>query len=108
MTTAPERFPKGQDSTTQPLKDLIGNSTDFLVALQGPKQIGDEIDLLESHGLKGRIVEQITHEEYLETWAFRGFQTEARSLHPRYWYRCERLLEVGFDHPPDSEIQERR
>jgi len=60
---------------------------DFWVALPLPKKLQDEIEV---HGIRGRIVEQITHDEYLAVWA--AFQDKGvGSLNPRAYYRCERL-----------------
>ena len=60
----------------------------FWVALPLPKKLQDEIEV---QGIRGRIVEQITHDEYLSVWAFKGFPTEGIALNPRAYYRCERL-----------------
>ena len=63
-------------------------SEEFLVAVQKPYKIGNFIHV---RGLHGRIVEQITNQEYLEAWAWRGFNSEAISLNPRFYYRCRRI-----------------
>jgi hypothetical protein len=71
---------------------------DFLVAVPRKYSEGESIDLLASHGLKGRIVEAISHQDYLEVWAFRGFPSEGVSaMKPRFYYRCQKL---PSDKPP--------
>ena len=62
--------------------------SDFYVALPQKQKIGDVVEV---YGMRGRIVEWLTHEEYLEIWAFKGFPSEGISLNPRAYYRCERL-----------------
>ncbi len=62
--------------------------SDFWVALPLPKKIGDEIEV---HGIRARIAEEISHQEYLDIWAFKGFPTEGIALNPRGYYRCEKL-----------------
>lgn len=91
------------DSRAQPL-DILGTSNDFLVALQQPQRIGSEVEVL---GVRGRIVEQITYEEYVTTWAFKGFPSEAISINPRVYYRCVMLSEVGSKFRRHSETEVR-
>ena len=62
--------------------------TEFLAALPLRYRIGDEI---EACGVKGRIVEEITYEDYLDAWASRGFAQEAIGLQVRFYYRCTKL-----------------
>ena len=66
--------------------------SDFYVALPEKHKLGDEVTI---HGIKGRIVEWLTHQEYLNVWAFKGFPTEGIALNPRAYYRCERLDDSG-------------
>lgn len=62
-------------------------SEEFLVAVQRPYRKDETI---EARGVPGRIVEQITHREYIEAWAYTGFCSEAISLSPKFYYRCKR------------------
>jgi len=62
-------------------------SEEFLVAVQTPYKIGDSIHVC---GQQGRIIEPISHQEYLEAWEWTGFPSEAISLNPRFYYRCKR------------------
>jgi hypothetical protein len=81
---------------------------DFLVAVPRKYSEGESIDLLASHGLKGRIVEAISHQDYLEVWAFRGFPSEGVSaMRPRFYYRCVKLSGVGLASPPAPETEVR-
>jgi hypothetical protein len=66
---------------------------EFLVAVQRPYKIGEEV---QAHGLKGRIVESISHQDYIEVWAYRGFASEAISVGAKCYYRCQRI----GDKPP--------
>ncbi len=68
---------------------------EFLVAVQRRYRISETI---EARGLKGRIVEQISHEDYREVWAYRGFNSEAISLNPQYYYRCVKLADERTSH----------
>lgn len=62
---------------------------DFLVAVQRRYQIDEQI---EWKGLKGIVVEAISHQDYLEVWAFRGFPSEGiAAIRPRFYYRCTRI-----------------
>lgn len=62
-------------------------SEEFLVAVQRPYRKGE---LIEARGVPGRIIEQISHQEYIEAWAYTGFCSEAISLSPKFYYRCKR------------------
>ena len=63
-------------------------SEEFLVAVQRPY---GPTELVEARGLRGYIIEQITHDDYAEAWAWRGFDSDAISVSPRYYYRCKRI-----------------
>ena len=78
-------------------------SEEFLVAVQAPYQIGDSIHV---RGQQGRIIEPITHQEYLEAWEWTGFPSEAISLNPRFYYRCKRIEDdsLGDAVPAGSEL----
>ncbi len=77
-------------------------SEEFLVAVQTPYKIGDSIHVC---GQQGRVIEPISHQEYLEAWEWTGFPSEAISLNPRFYYRCKRIeddslgstVQVGSD-----------
>jgi hypothetical protein len=75
---------------------------DFLVAVQRRYQIDEPI---EWNNLKGVVVEAISHQDYLEVWAFRGFPSEGISaIRPRFYYRCVRIpSDVGLETGNDSE-----
>ena len=75
---------------------------DFLVAVQRRYRIDEPI---EWKNLKGIVVEAISHQDYLEVWAFRGFPTEGVSaIRPRFYYRCVRIPSgIGLDAWNDSE-----
>jgi hypothetical protein len=77
-------------------------SQDFLVAVQRRYQKDEPI---EWNGLKGLVVEAISHQDYLEVWAFRGFPSEGISaIRPRFYYRCVRIPSgVGLETGNDSE-----
>ena len=80
-------------------------SEEFLVAVQRPYQLGDKI---EARGVQGRIIEQITYQEYTEAWAYMGFSSDAISVSPRYYYRCKRIDDsLAATVAPVSEILER-
>jgi hypothetical protein len=71
---------------------------EFLIAVPRAYREQEVIDLTDAHGLKGRIVEAISHLDYLEVWAFRGFPSEGVSaMRPRFYYRCVKLVS---DKPP--------
>ncbi len=77
---------------------------DFLVAV--PRQYQkDEFIVSVSLGLQGRVVEAISHQDYLEVWAFRGFPSEGISaIRPKFYYRCVRIpSDVGLETGNDSE-----
>ncbi len=81
---------------------------DFLVAVPRKYSEGESIDLVASHGLKGRIIEPISHQDYLEVWAFRGFPSEGVSaMRPKFYYRCVKLSGVGGASVPDSKTEVR-
>jgi hypothetical protein len=64
---------------------------DFLVAVSCKYREGEAIDLTSTHGVKGRIVEPISHQEYLEVWCFRGFPKQGVGIiKPKYYYRCRK------------------
>jgi hypothetical protein len=67
---------------------------EFLVAVQRPYKLNEPI---EARGLKGRIVEPISYMDYVEVWAFRGFDSEAISDSPSFYYRC---VKMACDKPP--------
>jgi hypothetical protein len=69
---------------------------DFLVAVQRRYQ---EREPIEWKGLTGIIVEAISHQDYLEVWAFRGFPSDAISaVRPRFYYRCVRTADERTSH----------
>ncbi len=77
---------------------------DFLVAVPRRYQEGEFIKS-EALGLTGRVVEAISHQDYLEVWAFRGFPSEGISaIRPNFYYRCVRIpSDVGLKAGNDSE-----
>ncbi len=77
---------------------------DFLVAVQRRYKEGEFIKA-ESLGLTGRVVEAISHQDYLEVWAFRGFPSEGiAAITPRFYYRCVRIpSDIGLETGNDSE-----
>jgi hypothetical protein len=91
------------DSRAQP-QDILGDSNDFLVALQHPQRIGSEVEV---HGVRGQIVEQITYEEYVMTWMYKGCPSEGVSLFPTVYYRCKMLSDVGGKFRRDWETEVR-
>jgi hypothetical protein len=78
---------------------------DFLVAVSRRYQ---QDEIIEAHGLKGRIVEAISHQDYIEVWAFRGFPSEGVSaMRPKFYYRCVKLSGIGGASVPDSKTEVR-
>jgi hypothetical protein len=69
---------------------------DFLVAVQHEYQKGEPIRVDTSRGpLVGTVEDRISREDYLEVWAFRGYDADGMSLHPRFYYRCVKLSDIG-------------
>ena len=66
-------------------------SEEFLVAVQRSYQKDEIVDLRDCRGIMGRVIEPISPQEYSEVWAFRGYDSEASSLNPRFYYRCKRI-----------------
>jgi hypothetical protein len=75
---------------------------DFLVAIQRQYRKDEPI---EWNGIKGIVVEAISHQDYLEVWAFRGFPTEGVSaIRPKFYYRCIRTgSDVGLETANDPQ-----
>jgi hypothetical protein len=78
---------------------------DFLIAVPRAYREQEVIDLTDTHGLKGRIVEAISHLDYLEVWAFRGFPSEGVSaMRPRFYYRCKLIERLAASVAPILEM----
>jgi hypothetical protein len=76
---------------------------DFLVAVQRQYQKDEPI---EWNGIKGIVVEAISHQDYLEVWAFRGFPTEGVSaIRPKFYYRCIRTGSRCWARRPPNDLQ---
>lgn len=62
---------------------------EFLVATAAPYRLGQLIHA--PGGLRGKVIDQISEQDYNDVWAFRGYPAEGESVDPRYFYRCEKL-----------------
>jgi hypothetical protein len=78
---------------------------DFLVAVQRRYR---KDELIEARGLKGRIIEPISAQDYVEVWRFRGSDSEGLSLSPQFYYRCQRISDkprLAIVPDPESEVR---
>ena len=71
---------------------------EFLVAVQRRYK---QHELINARGLKGRIVEPISKQDYQEVWEWRGCNSEGLSEHPQFFYRCAKL---PSDKPPLASV----
>jgi hypothetical protein len=74
---------------------------EFLVAVQRPYR---QDEIIEARGLKGRILERITEQDYLEVWRFRGSDSEGLSLSPQFYYRCKLIQNLAASVAPVLEM----